>query len=177
MTDMTWLVPLPVVLPLTGAGLALALWKHGRAQRVITLIALTLTLAASLALLFQVDSGPLVVDAGGWSAPVGINLVADRLSSLMLAISSAVTLAVLVYSLAQGLADGDEETPVAIFHPTYLVLAAGVAIAFQYVLTPDRGAVGAAAAVACGVACALVCLGAATAWARRQREPALAGSP
>ncbi|GAA2720688.1 Na+/H+ antiporter subunit D [Cellulomonas aerilata] len=130
MTDWTWLVPLPVVLPLTGAGLALALWKHGRAQQLITLVALTLTLAASLALLWRADAGTLVVDAGGWSAPVGVNLVADRLSALMLAISSAVTLAVLVYSLAQGVADGDEETPVAIFHPTYLVLAAGVAIAF-----------------------------------------------
>jgi multicomponent Na+:H+ antiporter subunit D len=129
-TDFSWLVPLPVILPLTGAGLALAMWRHGRAQRVITLIALSLTLAASLGLLVQVDAGPLVVDAGGWSAPVGINLVADRLASLMLAISSAVTLAVFVYSAAQGLADGDEETPVAIFHPTYLVLAAGVAIAF-----------------------------------------------
>ncbi len=130
MTDLTWLVPLPVVLPLTGAGLALALWRHARAQRVISLAALTLTLVASLALLWQADSGPLVVDAGGWSAPVGVNLVADRLAALMLAVSSAVTLAVLVYSLAQGVADGDEETPVAIFHPTYLVLAAGVAIAF-----------------------------------------------
>jgi multicomponent Na+:H+ antiporter subunit D len=130
MTGLTWLVPLPVVLPLTGAGLALALWRHARAQRVISLAALTLTLVASLLLLWQADSGPLVVDAGGWSAPVGVNLVADRLASLMLAVSSAVTLAVLVYSLAQGVADGDRDTPVAIFHPTYLVLAAGVAIAF-----------------------------------------------
>jgi len=130
MTDLTWLVPLPVVLPLTGAGLALALWRHARAQRVISVVALSLTLAASCVLLFGADAAPLIVDVGGWSAPVGISLVADRLSSLMLAISSAVTLCVLVYSLAQGVADGDEETPVAIYHPSYLVLAAGIAIAF-----------------------------------------------
>ena len=119
------------MLPLTGAGLALALWRHASAQRVISLVVLSLTLVASFALLFaQSGSGPLIVDVGGWSAPVGINLVADRLSSLMLAISSLVVLCVLVYSLAQGVADGDEETPVAIYHPSYLVLAAGIAIAF-----------------------------------------------
>ena len=130
MSDLTWLVPLPVVLPLTGAGLALALWRHARAQRVISVVALALALAASCALLVRADAGPLIVDVGGWSAPIGISLVADRLSALMLAISSAVTLCVLVYSLAQGVADGDEETPVAIYHPSYLVLAAGIAIAF-----------------------------------------------
>ena len=130
LTDLTWIVPLPVVLPLIGAGLTLALWRHARAQRVISLVALALGLAASVALLIGVSSGPLVLDMGGWAAPVGIDLVADRLSALMLTVSSAVTVCVLVYSLAQGLADGDEETPLAIFHPTYLVLSAGVANAF-----------------------------------------------
>src|SRR5690625_3810848 len=37
---------------------------------------------------------------------------------------------VLLYSLGQGHADGDEEVPVSIYHPTYLVLAAGVANTF-----------------------------------------------
>jgi len=128
--DLGWLVPLPVVLPLFAAGLALALWRHGRAQGAISVVALTLSLAASVALLVASDSEPLVLDVGGWAAPVGISLVADRLSALMLTVSFAVTLSVLVYSLAQGVADGDAETPVAIFHPTYLVLTAGVANAF-----------------------------------------------
>lgn len=128
--DPTALLPLPVVLPLVGAGLALALWRHAKAQRVISVVVLTLVVAASVGLLVAVDSGPIVIDLGGWAAPVGIDLVGDRLSALMLTVSSTVTLAVLVYSLAQGVADGDEETPVAIFHPTYLVLSAGVANAF-----------------------------------------------
>ncbi|MCV2392990.1 Na+/H+ antiporter subunit D [Actinotalea sp. M2MS4P-6] len=128
--SLAWLIPLPVVLPLSAAGLALALWRHGRAQGVISVVALSLSLIASLTLLFAADSGPLVVDIGSWGAPVGINLVADRVSTLMLTVSFAVTLAVLVYSLAQGVEDDDAETPVAIFHPTYLVLTAGVADAF-----------------------------------------------
>ncbi|MFI2753779.1 Na+/H+ antiporter subunit D [Cellulomonas sp. P22] len=129
-TDLTWIVPLPVVVPLFGAGLALALYRRPRAQRTISVVALSLVLLASASLLVIADSGPLVLDVGGWAAPVGIDLVADRLSALMLTISSAVTLCVLVYSLAQGEADGDEAAPVSIYHPTYLVLTAGVANAF-----------------------------------------------
>src|SRR5690554_1628178 len=127
---LAWMVPLPVVVPLFAAGLALALWRRGRAQRVISVVALAVVLGVSIALLVAVDDGPLVLDVGNWAAPVGIDLVADRLSTLMLTVSSAVTLCVLLYSLAQGVADGDRETPVAIFHPTYLVLSAGVANAF-----------------------------------------------
>ena len=48
---------------------------------------------------------------GGWPAPVGIVLVADKLATLMLVVSAAVTLCVLVYSIGQGMADGNEETP------------------------------------------------------------------
>ena len=127
---MDWLVPLPVVLPLTGAGLAVAFSRSPRIQRTISVTVLSATLLVAVSLLFAADAGPLVVNVGGWAAPVGISLVADRLSGLMLSVSAAVTLCVLLYSLAQGLAEGDREAPVAIYHPTYLVLTAGVAIAF-----------------------------------------------
>lgn len=130
MSDLSWLVPLPVVLPLFGAGLALALYRKPRVQRIISVVVLSLVLTVSAILLVQADSGPLVIDVGGWAAPVGIDLVADRLSALMLTVSSAVTLCVLLYSLAQGEADGDEAAPVSIYHPTYLILTAGVANAF-----------------------------------------------
>ena len=130
LSDLTWVVPLPVVLPLFAAGLTLALWRHGRAQGVISVITLSLVLVSAVSLLVAVDEGPLVLDVGGWAAPVGIDLVADRLSTLMLTVSAAVTLCVLIYSLAQGLEDGDAETPIAIFHPTYLILTAGVSNAF-----------------------------------------------
>ncbi len=124
------LVPLPVMLPLLGAGLTLALWKHNRVQRIVSITVLTLMFAVAVTLLIAADSGPIVIDVGGWAAPVGINLVADRLSALMLLVSSAVMVCVLLYSLAQGVADGDEAAPLAIYHPTYMVLAAGVSNAF-----------------------------------------------
>ena len=124
------LVPLPVMLPLLGAGLNLAVWRHTRVQRIVTITVLALMLTVGAILLVAADDGPLVIDLGGWAAPVGINLVADRLSALMITVSSAVLLCVFVYSVAQGVADGDDEAPLAIYHPTYLVLAAGVSNAF-----------------------------------------------
>ncbi|MPV38289.1 Na+/H+ antiporter subunit D [Georgenia subflava] len=127
---MTWLVALPVVLPLIGAGLALALARYPRVQGIVSVSVLSVVLVIAVTLLVMVNSGPLVLDIGGWAAPVGIALVADRLAALMLVISVTVTLAVLVYSLAQGVADGDEGAPLAVYHPTFLVLSAGVSNAF-----------------------------------------------
>src|SRR5699024_10912613 len=102
-----------------------------RLQALISTAALTGVFAASVALMVIADtSGPQVVNVGSWGAPVGIALVVDRLSALMLAVSALVILGVLLYSLAQGIADGPEGAPLTIFHPTYLVLAAGVANAF-----------------------------------------------
>ncbi|WP_263119629.1 Na+/H+ antiporter subunit D [Cellulomonas fimi] len=130
MSEFSWLVPLPVVVPLFGAGLALALYRRPRLQRIISVVALSVVLVVAAVLLVAADSGPVVVDIGNWAAPVGIDLVADRLSALMLTVSAAVTLCVQLYSLAQGEADGDEAAPVSIYHPTYLILTAGVANAF-----------------------------------------------
>jgi len=87
--------------------------------------------AASAWLLVAVDErGTQVVQAGGWAAPAGISLVADRLSALLLVVSAAVLLAVLVYAIGQGVADDLRDVPVAVFHPCYLVLAAGISLAF-----------------------------------------------
>ena len=128
---MTAWVPLVVLIPLGCAALTLALPGRRRAQQAITVAALIAMLAVSLMLMWAVDSqGPLVMQVGGWAAPYGISLVVDRLSALMLVVSAIVLLAVLLFSLGQGLADGDEDTPVSIYYPTYLVLGAGVCNAF-----------------------------------------------
>jgi multicomponent Na+:H+ antiporter subunit D len=128
---MNVLVPLPVVMPLLGAAVTLLMARRPRAQRAVSLTVLTATLAVSVALLgLSTSDGPLVVAVGGWAAPIGITLVADQLAALMLVVSSAVTLCVLVYSIGQGMADGHEETPLSVYHPTYLILTAGVTNAF-----------------------------------------------
>lgn len=127
---MTWIVPLPVLIPLLSAGLVLALSHLPRLQQVISVAALTASLVSAVTMLLVVSRRPLVLDVGGWSAPVGITLVADRLSVLMLVVSVAVTLGVLIYAIGQGLADGAKRAPVTIFHPTFLLLSAGVSNAF-----------------------------------------------
>ena len=125
------LIPLVVLIPLGSAALALALPGRRRAQQLITVIALVAVVALSGAFMWIVDQqGTLVMQVGGWAAPFGISLVVDRLSALMLTVSAVVLLGVLLFSLGQGLADGDDETPVSIYYPTYLVLGAGVCNAF-----------------------------------------------
>ena len=124
------LLPLPVVLPLVAAGLSIALGRRPLLQRLLSLLTLLVTTGTACVLLATADrDGAQVVQAGGWAAPAGISLVADRLSTLLLVVSQLVLLAVLVYAVGQGVADGDRE-PRASFHPCYLVLAAGIALAF-----------------------------------------------
>ncbi|MFJ4770312.1 Na+/H+ antiporter subunit D [Streptomyces uncialis] len=129
---MNALVPLPVLLPLLAAGSELVLGtRYPRAQRIVGVVVLTAVLGLSLTLLVAADSrGPIVMHLGDFAPPLGITLVADRLSALMLTVSAAVTLCVLVYSVGQGMADREEQSPLAVFHPAYMVLVAGVSCTF-----------------------------------------------
>ena len=137
MTAAAALTPLPVLIPMIGAALTLFLGRRIHIQRAITVIALSSLVAVSAALVYFADrDGTIAVTLGGWDqtvpgmGPLGITLVADRLSALMLLVSSIVLLAVELYGIGQGIRDGEERQPVSIFLPTYLVLAAGVCMAF-----------------------------------------------
>jgi len=128
---MNALVPLPVILPLLGAGLTLILSRRPALQRAVSTTVLTTVVVVAATLVHQSDrDGPQVIWIGAWKEPLGISLVADRLSSLMLLVSAVVTLAVLVYSIGQGMTGDERETPLTIYHPTFLVLSAGVSNAF-----------------------------------------------
>lgn len=124
------LLSLPVLLPLLGAGLALALNRRPRAQRVVSTCATVAVTAVAAILVWLTDQlGTIVLWVGDWRQ-LGIALVADRLSALMLLVSSVVTLAVLLFSMGAAEDERRRETPVSIFHPTLLVLSAGVSNAF-----------------------------------------------
>ncbi|WP_026529332.1 Na+/H+ antiporter subunit D [Haematomicrobium sanguinis] len=123
--------PLAVVLPFVGAALAFLLIKVPKAQRWTSIIVLTLTFFLEVALLVDTwNSGPQAVFLGGWAAPFGITMVVDQFSALLLVVSTVVSLSVLYYAVGQGLADADPDEPISIFHPTYLILVAGVSNAF-----------------------------------------------
>ncbi|EFG48158.1 putative monovalent cation/H+ antiporter subunit D [Brevibacterium mcbrellneri ATCC 49030] len=129
---MTALVPLPVVLPLLGAGLTLLLLGKTRIQNFVTVLTIVITLCFEVAMVFYVDAhGTQVVAVGGWGIPFGISLVVDRLSAVMVVVSSIVTLCVLVYAISQEMADTNRESPVSVFNPAYLILCAGVSNAFM----------------------------------------------
>ena len=137
MTLAAMLTPLPVLIPTVGAAVTLFAGRRPRLQRAITLAALAAVVAVCAVLLYLTDRhGTLALHVGGWGqsvpgmGPLGITLVVDRLSALMLVVSSIVLLAVVWYAIGQGIRDGDERQPVSIFLPTYLVLSAGVCNTF-----------------------------------------------
>src|ERR687898_3556188 len=118
----TALLALPIALPLGAAALSVVVGRWRVAQQVIGLVTLTALLGTSIALLVAVDrDGGEATQAGGWPAPFGITLVADRLAAVMLVVAMVMLLAVLVYAVGQG---GEERRHVG-FHPVYLGLTAG----------------------------------------------------
>ena len=123
---MNVLLPLPIVSVLIAAASALVLAGHRPWQRAVSLIGTGVALAASVALLVVVErDGVQSTQLGGWVAPIGITLVADLFSALMLVVSMATVLAVLVFAIGQ---PGVDRSPV--FHPVYLMMTAGVALSF-----------------------------------------------
>ncbi len=109
------LVVLPVVLPML-TGLAALLWTRPTAGR-RAFFAASAALQLALALLLGArthDAGPLVLPVGGWGEAVGIVLVADLLSAIMLALSTFTALACVLFACA--------ERPAAAEHPLQLPL-------------------------------------------------------
>lgn len=126
-----YMVPLPIILPAVAAALALILSKYLTAQRTITLSVLAFLIGLNATMLYVVDrEGIQTLQLGGWDAPIGITLVADRLSVSMLTVSSIVLFSVMWYAISQGIRDGGKDEPVAVFLPTYLLLSMGVNLAF-----------------------------------------------
>jgi multicomponent Na+:H+ antiporter subunit D len=123
----TWLVPIHVVLPLLGAALSILVGRARVTQRVIGISILAVLVTTSVVLLVEVDrNGILVAEAGGWPAPMGITLVADRFAAILLVVAEVTLFAVLLYAIGE---PGAERNHVG-FQSAYLVLAAGIAASF-----------------------------------------------
>ena len=97
------LVPMPVLLPLLAASLSVIFARLRNVQRVLSIVALLGVVVNNVILLSRVDEatgdaagGIVVSQAGGWVAPLGISLVVDRLSAIMLVVSSLMLLSVLI---------------------------------------------------------------------------------
>jgi multicomponent Na+:H+ antiporter subunit D len=129
MTPTVVLLSAPVVLPLVAAGISLLLSTHPVAQRTLGVVVLVVVLVDAVVLLSVVDeSGRQVLQGGGHAPPLGITVVADRFSALALLVAVVVCLAVMIFAIGQGSAERRIENVPSVFHPTYLVLLAGIAL-------------------------------------------------
>nr|WP_277099437.1 Na+/H+ antiporter subunit D [Corynebacterium riegelii] len=127
---MPYLTVMPILLPAVAAALIFVV-RPMQLQRTIALGTLFALAAIAATMIITVDvHGIHTVQMGGWDAPIGITLVADRLSTVMLFVSSIVLFAVMWYGISQGLRDGDEDDPVAVFLPVYMLLSMGVNLSF-----------------------------------------------
>jgi multicomponent Na+:H+ antiporter subunit D len=122
------LVILPILLPLTGAVIALLLRRRLRLQATFSLVIMLLSLAVSAVILLAVwqTGHPLVFVSGGWPAPFGIALVGDLLSLLFVLMTQLVIVTGIIY--AMGSKDSVVQYPA--FYPLFLTLVTGLSGAF-----------------------------------------------
>ncbi|NGP52694.1 proton-conducting transporter membrane subunit [Thioalkalivibrio sp. XN8] len=127
----TWLAALPwmvlaIAIPLLGA---LAAFVQPRRAQVIGLSFSFLTAGAAVGVVLDfITLGPQQHAVGGWGAPLGIDLVADGLSILMLGMSAVVGVAVSIYARAYFVPYPDKAPR---FWPLWLFLWAALNALFQ----------------------------------------------
>jgi multicomponent K+:H+ antiporter subunit D len=120
----------PIVLPLlAGAGLLLLDERYRRIRASISVASAFALIAVAVALLVMSDTATPesqigVYRLGNWPAPFGIVLVVDRLSALMLLLTSILASAAVVFSLARWHRAGSY------FHALFQFLLMGVNGAF-----------------------------------------------
>jgi multicomponent K+:H+ antiporter subunit D len=95
------LIITPILIPLIGAIVAvLGGWGRIGVQRVISLLTGVATLGCAIALVDVAGSGAIwAYNVGDWAAPFGITLVLDRLSAMMVLLTSAVSFLALLYAV------------------------------------------------------------------------------
>ncbi len=121
-----WIVT-PVVLPaMLAAMLVLAARYQLVPQRVLSMAGTLALLAISVGLFWQASDGSITLyQLGDWPAPFGIVLVADRLSTLMLLVTSTLAPLVLLYAIGSGWDKRGRH-----FHPLFQFQLMGICGAF-----------------------------------------------
>jgi multicomponent K+:H+ antiporter subunit D len=120
----------PVVLPMVAGATMLALGGEQRrnVNAALNVVSTFTLVAISIALVRAADGAPSgvagVYRLGGWPTPFGIVLVADRLATLMLLLTSLLAAAAVVFSFARWHRAG------VLFHPLFQFLLMGINGAF-----------------------------------------------
>jgi multicomponent Na+:H+ antiporter subunit D len=124
---MNLLLIAPIALLLAGAAVCVLCWGRVVVQQAIAVATTLALLSVAIVLLLRVsEDGIQVSEIGSWPAPLGIVLVADLFSAIMVCVTAIVGLAIVVYSLTsisdERVRDG--------YYALVLVLLAGVNGAF-----------------------------------------------
>ena len=98
-----WLIA-PIVLPaMLAPFIVLAARYHIGIQRVFSIAGVVILVAISGGLAWATSDGTVMLyQLGDWSAPFGIVLVGDRLSTMMILLTSVLALFVLIYAVSSG---------------------------------------------------------------------------
>ncbi len=116
-----------LLIPMAAAIVQILLMGEGRAQRVVSTIATGLLAVTGCLLVAAVKaSGPILLDVGGWSAPVGIRLQADMLSALMIAITGIIGFCGAIHGIGEVPARDERRG----YQPLYQFLLFGVCGSF-----------------------------------------------
>ncbi len=121
-----WIVT-PIVLPaLLAAFLVLSSRHHLLPQRILSLAGTIGLLGIAVGLFWQASDGTITLyQLGDWPAPFGIVLVADRLSTLMVLLTSLLAPLVLLYAIGSGWDKRGRH-----FHPLFQFQLMGITGAF-----------------------------------------------
>lgn len=93
------LIALPILIPLTTAIICVFARRSRRVQRITALVGAIALLLAGAGLVALVSArGIQASHIGGWSAPIGISLVVDRLSAVLVLITGLIATLTVVYS-------------------------------------------------------------------------------
>ncbi|OJG01435.1 monovalent cation/H+ antiporter subunit D [Pararhizobium antarcticum] len=130
---MSWanhLIILPILFPMATAAAMIPIDERNRTLKGVLSFVSTLVLFAATIILLGIAAseattgGTYVYQLGNWPAPFGIVLVLDRLSALMLVLSTVLGLAAQVYAMARWHTAGYH------FHSLFQLLLAGLNGAF-----------------------------------------------
>lgn len=124
---MNWLLITCLLSPITMAALTFIVPGDRRVKGLLSIAGMVVLLLLSLVLLYCVNTqGVLSGQMGGWQAPMGITLIADLFSAILIVVTALVGLAVAIYSFT----DINEARVNGGFHTFLHMLIGGVVGAF-----------------------------------------------
>ncbi|MFT4730609.1 MAG: multicomponent Na+:H+ antiporter subunit D, partial [Granulosicoccus sp.] len=116
-----------ILVPMITAVLSFVCTSNARVRGAISVVGSMILLMLASFLLYQVaNGGPVSNQMGGWQAPMGITLIADILSAMLIVVTAIVALSVNIYAMG----DISKERIASGFFTFMNMLIAGVVGAF-----------------------------------------------